>query len=95
MPTFPEIRSEFFFEHREGGIVNVGGHGTVSVDGTAYELGTVPACTSAGARVDVVFASTGAGRTRPFYLVCAPAHTTYPTTLVEAGGGTSVSSVTS
>src|SRR5450756_188252 len=27
LPTFPEIRSDFFFERREGGIVNVGGTG--------------------------------------------------------------------
>ena len=32
--TFPEIRTDHFFEHREAGIVNVGGTGTVSVDGT-------------------------------------------------------------
>ena len=87
LPTFPEIRSEFFFEHREAGIVNVGGHGTISVDGTKHAL-SHGSCLyiGRGAR-DVVLTSTDAAEPSRFYLVSAPAHTAYPTTLVEAGGG--------
>ena len=89
--TFPEIRSDFFFEHREAGIVNVGGPGTVTVDGTVHAL-TKGSCLyiGRGARV-VSFAATDvAGEQGPaaFYLISAPAHTAYPTTLVEAGQGT-------
>ena len=89
--TFPEIRSDFFFEHREGGIVNVGGAGTVTVDGTGYPM-THGSCLyiGRGARV-VVFASSdaaGAQGAARFYLISAPAHTAFPTTLVEAGQGT-------
>ncbi|MCC2336232.1 5-dehydro-4-deoxy-D-glucuronate isomerase [Cellulomonas wangsupingiae] len=87
LPTFPEIRSEYFFEHREGGIVNVGGTGTVAVDGTSYEL-THGSClyVGRGAR-DVTFTSADAASPARFYLVSAPAHTAYPTTLVAAGQG--------
>jgi len=87
LPTFTEIRSESFFEHREGGIVNVGGTGTVTVDGTAYEL-THGSCLyiGRGAR-DVTFTSADADAPARFYVVSAPAHTAYPTTLVEAGQG--------
>ncbi|WP_369370782.1 5-dehydro-4-deoxy-D-glucuronate isomerase [Promicromonospora sp. Populi] len=98
---FPEIRSEQFFEHREAGIVNVGGPGTVTVDGTVHQLGH-GACLYVGRGVgDVVFASTPAGveaaddaaaavaaPSARFYLFSAPAHTAYPTTLVPAGQGT-------
>ena len=38
LPTFPEIRSSFFFERREAGIVNVGGPGTITVDGAVHQL---------------------------------------------------------
>jgi 4-deoxy-L-threo-5-hexosulose-uronate ketol-isomerase len=90
LETFPEIRSDSFFEHREGGIVNIGGTGTVTVDGTEYLLAK-GSCLYVGRGVGaVVLASSdskgteGAAR---FYLFSAPAHTAYPTTLVEAGHG--------
>lgn len=89
--TYPEIRSDFFFAHREGGIVNVGGAGTVTVDGTTYTLAK-GACLYIGRGAqDIVFASTepdAADGAAAFYLVSAPAHTAYPATLVEPGQGT-------
>ncbi len=89
LPTFPEIRSDYFFEHREGGIVNVGGPGTITADGTAYEVGH-GSCLYVGRGTQVVdFASTDVAEAGParFYLVSAPAHAAYPTTFVEAGTG--------
>jgi len=86
--TYPEIRSEFFFEHREAGIVNVGGTGTITVDGAEHEL-TTGSCLYVGrGAVEVVFASSSPEQPAAFYLVSAPAHTAYPTTLVPAGQGT-------
>lgn len=90
LPTYPEIRSEFFFEHREAGIVNVGGSGTISVDGTTYELATGSCLYIGRGAKDVQLASTdtdGEHGPAAFYLFSAPAHTAYPTTLVEAGTG--------
>ena len=86
MPTYPEIRSEYFFEHREAGIVNVGAAGTITVDGTEYVLDP-GACLyiGRGAR-EVTFTGTGEGEAR-FYLFSAPAHTTYLTVLTAPGGG--------
>jgi len=90
LPTSAEIRSDFFFEHREGGIVNTGGTGTVTVDGTEYLLATGSCLYIGRGACVVVLASSDAtgplGAAR-FYLVSAPAHTAYPTTLVEAGQG--------
>ncbi|MGO1383439.1 MAG: 5-dehydro-4-deoxy-D-glucuronate isomerase [Arachnia sp.] len=87
---FPEIRSETFFEHREGGIINVGGRGTIDVDGTTYDMDH-GACLYVGRGAEsVVFSSevpqAEAGPAR-FYVVSAPAHTAHPTTFVGAGEG--------
>jgi 4-deoxy-L-threo-5-hexosulose-uronate ketol-isomerase len=88
LPGFPEIRSDHFFEHREAGIVNVGGAGTITVDGTDHKVGK-GACLYVGRGAqDVAFASADGAEPARFYLFSAPAHTAYPTTLVEAGGGT-------
>ncbi|GAA4965404.1 5-dehydro-4-deoxy-D-glucuronate isomerase [Kineococcus glutinatus] len=91
LPTFPEIASATFFERREAGIVNVGGPGTITVDGEQHKL-EHGACLYVGRGAgEVVFASldaTGAAGAARFYLFSAPAHTAHPTTLVPAGGGT-------
>ncbi|KTS64412.1 5-keto-4-deoxyuronate isomerase [Microbacterium testaceum] len=81
---YPEIRSDYFLEHREVGIVNVGGPGTVTADGEVFELVT-GACLYLGRGIrDVVFA----GDDAQFYLFSAPAHTAYPAALVSPGEGT-------
>jgi 4-deoxy-L-threo-5-hexosulose-uronate ketol-isomerase len=70
------LRSEHFCERRERGIVNVGAAAPVTVDGTAYDLAHRDCLyVGRGAR-DVVFGPGGA-----FYLISAPAHASYPTTL--------------
>jgi len=87
LPTFPEIRSDYFFEHREAGVVNVGGPGSVHIDGTDYDL-SHGSCiyVGRGARA-VEFRSSDASEPARFYLFSAPAHTAFPTTLVKAGEG--------
>jgi 4-deoxy-L-threo-5-hexosulose-uronate ketol-isomerase len=91
LPTFEELRAEFFLANRELGIVNVGGTGTVTAGGETYTLPN-GACLYVGRGTrDVVFAAVGEEQDGPgpqFYLFSAPAHTTYPTQLVLKGEGT-------
>lgn len=95
---YPEIRSDYFLEHREIGIINVGAAGTVTADGEVYELVT-GACLYLGRGIrEVVFAdgadvsgadASGADASgAQFYLFSAPAHTAYPAALVRPGEGT-------
>ncbi len=85
---YPEIRSDYFLEHRELGIVNVGGAGTVTADGEVYELVT-GACLYLGRGIrDIAFADAEGSDGAQFYLFSAPAHTSYPAQLVAPGEGT-------
>jgi len=87
LPTFEELRAEFFLANRELGIVNVGGTGTVTADGETYTLPN-GACLYIGRGTrSVVFANNGDDHGAQFYLFSAPAHTTYPTQLVLRGEG--------
>jgi 4-deoxy-L-threo-5-hexosulose-uronate ketol-isomerase len=88
LPGYPEIRSDYFLEHREVGIINVGGTGTVTADGEAYTLVT-GACLYLGRGIrEILFADGDAGSGAQFYLFSAPAHTNYPAQLVAPGEGT-------
>lgn len=80
LPTFDQLRSEFFLQRREAGVINVGGPGTVTVDGTEYALGNKDCVYIGRDAHEVTFATAGTDSERArFYLVSTPAHTTYPT----------------
>jgi 4-deoxy-L-threo-5-hexosulose-uronate ketol-isomerase len=81
LETHASLKAEYFLERRELGIINVGGAGTVSVDGMSYTLQNKEALyVGRGAR-EVIFQPAG---TKPlFYFNSAPAHASYPTRKVS------------
>ena len=75
--------THYFLERRECGMFNVGGAGSVTVDGTVYELGYKDCLyITRGAKV-VTFASDHPAQPAKFYIVSAPAHTSYENRLIR------------
>ncbi|WP_293932649.1 5-dehydro-4-deoxy-D-glucuronate isomerase [Sphingobacterium sp. UBA6645] len=75
----PLLKEEFFLSRRELGIINVGGAGTVEVDGEQIDLGTKEALYIGKGVKDVYFSSNSASEPAKFYLSSTPAHHSYPT----------------
>lgn len=73
------LRAEYFTERREIGVINVGGTGKVSVDGTEYEIGFKEALYIGRGNKEIVFSSRSKNDPAKFYFNSAPAHTAYPT----------------
>ena len=74
-----QLGVSYFLERRELGTINIGGPGTITVDGQCYEIGHRDALYVGKGVKEVIFASVDAAKPAKFYYNCAPAHSTYPT----------------
>jgi len=83
LDTSPELRAEYFLERRELGVLNTGGPGVVTVDGTTHGLSKLDALYVGRGSRSVSFASTDPAKPAVFYLLSYPAHATHPTTKIE------------
>jgi len=83
LPTYPELRSEYFLERREIGVLNVGGAGTVTVEGKSFELNNLDVLYAGKGNKQVSFTSKDKATPAAYYLLSYPAHAEFPTTLVR------------
>ena len=77
LETIPYLKSENFLDRRELGIINVGGKGTVSVDGEVFELHKKEALYVGSGAKEVIFSSSEQNPAL-FYINSAPAHIHFP-----------------
>ena len=83
LETIDPLKSSYFLERREIGIINVGGDGSVEVDGEIYHLTLKDALYIGSGKKEVIFKSDDKNNPAKFYLNSAPAHKTYPTKKVS------------
>ncbi len=81
-----ELRADYFLQRREMGIINIGGNGTITVDGKVYNILHKEGMYIGMGAKEISFASDSSLEPAKFYLNSAPAHTTYPTVLIRPEG---------
>lgn len=78
-----ELRAEYFLQRREMGIINIGGEGKVTVDGTVYTLRHRDGIYVGRGCKDVVMESVDSAKPAKFYFNSTPAHKAYPTVCIR------------
>ena len=75
-----EMGVDYFFERREAGIINVGGKGSISLDGERFELDQREGLYVGMGVKEILFESDNPDAPARFYFNSAPAHHSYPHT---------------
>ena len=75
--------TENFLDRREMIAANIGGPGTITVDGVAQAVGTKDMLYVGMGTKEVLFASDNVDTPAKFYLLSAPAHASHPTKLIR------------
>lgn len=83
LPNFPILRADYFLQRREMGIINVGGEGTVAVDGEKFTLSKLDCLYIGKEKQKLSFSSVNASQPAVLYILSAPAHAAYPTKLLQ------------
>jgi 4-deoxy-L-threo-5-hexosulose-uronate ketol-isomerase len=79
LESAPELRAATFCERRELGVLNIGGSGTVTVDGVEHTLAARDGLYVGRGSKAITFASDSARTPARYYLLSFPAHAEHPT----------------
>ncbi|WP_147677598.1 5-dehydro-4-deoxy-D-glucuronate isomerase [Algibacter pacificus] len=78
LESIDPLKADYFLERRELGIINIGGSGTVTVDGQLFHLDNREALYVGRGNKEIVFTSASSDAPALFYLNSTPAHKEYP-----------------
>ncbi len=80
--NYEELKSDYFLERREIGIINVAGDGKVLVDGDTYDVNKLDCLYAGKGTKSIRFESIDAENPAKFFVLSAPAHKAYQTKLM-------------
>ncbi len=83
LETVDLIRSEYFCERRELGVICIENEGSVVVDGLTFDLAYKDAVYIGRGSKEVAFVSTDPTKPAKFYFASSPAHKEYPTVKIN------------
>jgi|SRR5580698_353162 4-deoxy-L-threo-5-hexosulose-uronate ketol-isomerase len=83
LPSDDALKSAYFTERRELGVLNISGKGTVIVGDNSYTLENLDCLYIGRGNPNIAFASENTQTPAIFYLLSYPAHTSHPTTLIK------------
>ncbi len=77
---FNFTKKDNFLDRRELGIINIGGKGSISVDGTSFIMENKDCLYVGMGTKEVIFKSENPANPAQYYMCSTPAHKNYPTT---------------
>jgi 4-deoxy-L-threo-5-hexosulose-uronate ketol-isomerase len=81
--TYDNLKSEYFLERREIGIINIGGDGFITADGKEFKLEKLSCLYLGKGTKQVVFSSENIEIPAKYFLLSAPAHKEFSNTLFK------------
>ncbi len=78
-----DLGADYFLERRELGLINIGGAGSVTLDGETQEVGPRDGLYVGMGVKEISFASQDPKNPAKFYINSSPAHKTYPTVKIN------------
>jgi 4-deoxy-L-threo-5-hexosulose-uronate ketol-isomerase len=83
LPTYPELRAQFFTERREIGVLNIGGEGVVRVGRQNHRLDNLDVLYIGRDNPEIHFESLSPTSPAVFYLLSYPAQASHPVRIVR------------
>jgi 4-deoxy-L-threo-5-hexosulose-uronate ketol-isomerase len=83
LPNYPNLRADYFLERREIGIINVAGNGYIVADGQQYNVDKLDCLYLGKGMKEVSFQSVDQANPAVFYILSAPAHVAYATSIMS------------
>lgn len=74
LPTHKELAADYFCQRREAGVINIGGPGSISVDGETFAMANKDSLYLAKESKEVLFTSDDPSNPAKYYLISYPAH---------------------